>query len=63
MDREKGIENGILITLEELSTDGNKVKCNATKYRSGTGAYYLIDITAQYSDGAWTYKIGSEAIS
>lgn len=63
MDREKGIENGILITLEELSTNGNKVKCNATKYRSGTGAYYLNDITAQYSDGEWTYTIGSEAIS
>ncbi|WP_243125359.1 hypothetical protein [Clostridium transplantifaecale] len=63
MDREKGIENGILITLEELSANGNKVKCNATKYRSGTGAYYLNNITAQYSDGEWAYTIGSEAIS
>lgn len=63
MDQEKGIENGILITLEELSSSGNKVKCSAKKYRSGTGAYYLNDITAKYSGGEWTYKIGVEAIS
>lgn len=63
MDRERGIENGILITLKELSNSGNEVKCKADKYRSGTGAYYLEDVTAKYSDGEWTYKIGSEAIS
>lgn len=63
LDQEKGIENGLLITIEEISADGDTVKCNAKKFRSGTGAYYLSDITAVYSDGTWSYKIGSEAIS
>ena len=63
LDREKGIENGLLVTIEEISSEGDTVKCNAKKYRSGTGAYYLSDITAVYSDGEWSYNIGSEAIS
>lgn len=63
LDREKGIEDGILVTIEELSVEGNTVRCNATKFRSGTGAYYFNDVTAEYKDGEYTYNIGSEAIS
>lgn len=63
LDREKGIENGILVTIEELSNRNGKVTCNAQKYRSGTGAYYFHDVTAKYKDGEWTYEIGAEMIS
>ena len=63
LDPLKGLEDGILVTIEELSVDGNTVRCNAQKYRSGTGAYYFNDMTAEYKDGEYTYNIGSEAIS
>lgn len=63
LDPEKGVENGILITIEELFTEENKVSFNATKYRSGTGAYYFNNVEAVFEDGEWTYTIGSEAIS
>ncbi|WP_455618669.1 hypothetical protein [Eisenbergiella sp.] len=63
LDREKGIENGILVTIEELSNQNGKVTCNAEKYRSGTGAYYFHDVTAEYKDGEWKYEIGAEMIS
>ena len=63
LDREKGIENGILVTIEELSSQNGKVTCNAEKYRSGTGAYYFHDVTAEYKDGEWKYEIGAEMIS
>lgn len=63
LDRDKGIENGILITIEEISREENRVELNARKYRSGTGAYYFNDVKAEYKDGEWTYQIGFEAIS
>ena len=63
LDREKGIENGILVTIEELSNQNGKVTCNAEKYRSGTGAYYFHDVTAEYKNGEWKYEIGAEMIS
>lgn len=63
LDRDKGLEDGILVIIEELSVEGNTVRCNAEKYRSGTGAYYFNDVTAEYKDGEYTYTIGSEAIS
>lgn len=63
LDRNKGLEDGILVIIEELSVEGNTVRCNAEKYRSGTGAYYFNDVTAEYKDGEYTYTIGSEAIS
>lgn len=63
LDREKGIENGILVTIEEISNKNGKVTCNVEKYRSGTGAYYFHDVTAEYKNGEWTYEIGAEMIS
>ena len=63
LDREKGIENGILVTIEELSNQNGKVTCNAEKYRIGTGAYYFHDVTAEYKNGKWKYEIGAEMIS
>lgn len=59
----KGIEHGVLVTIEEISSQGNKIKCNARKFRSGTGAYYFNDVTADFKDGKWTYTIGAHMIS
>ena len=63
LDPQKGLEHGILVTIEEISNSGSQLTCSARKYRSGTGAYYFSDVTATYKDGAWTYKIGAEMIS
>lgn len=63
LDPQKGLEHGILVTIEETSNSGSQLTCSARKYRSGTGAYYFSDVTATYKDGAWTYKIGAEMIS
>lgn len=63
LDREKGIEAGILVTVEELTHKDGRVTCSANKYRSGTGAYYFEDVTAEYKNGKWEYKIGTHMIS
>lgn len=37
---------------------------DAQKWRSGLGAYYFVDCTAQMGDdGSWTYSVGAQAIS
>ena len=63
LDPQKGLEYGILVTIEETSNSGSRLTCSARKYRSGTGAYYFSDVTATYKDGGWTYKVGAEMIS
>lgn len=63
LDHEKGLEDSILVIIEEISVEGNTVICNAEKFRSGTGAYYFHDVTATYKDGEYTYEIGAEMIS
>lgn len=63
LDPVKGIEKGVLVTIEEISSEENQIKCNARKFRSGTGAYYFNDVTAHCKDGKWTYTIGGHMIS
>lgn len=63
LDSEKGLEHGILVIVEETSNNGGQLTCNAQKYRSGTGAYYFNDVTAQYEDGRWSFQIGAQLIS
>lgn len=63
LDPEKGLEDSILVIIEEISVEGNTVICNAEKFRSGTGAYYFNDVTATYKDGEYTYEIKTEMIS
>ena len=63
LDPQKGLEYGILVTIEETSNSGSRLTCSARKYRSGTGAYYFSDVTATYKDGGWSYKVGAEMIS
>lgn len=63
LDPVKGIEKGVLVTIEEISSEENQIKCNARKFRSGTGAYYFNDVTAHCKGGKWTYTIGGHMIS
>ena len=58
-------EDGIFMRflIKEMSGDGDKIKFDAEKWRSGLGAYYFMDCKAEYKNGQWSYKIGSEAIS
>lgn len=63
IDGIKGIENGILVTVEETSFKEGEITCNAEKYRSGTGAYYFQNVKAEYKNGEWEYKIGDHMIS
>lgn len=63
LDEEKGIEYGILVTVEETSFKEDSITCNAKKYRSGTGAYYFQNVKAEYKNGEWEYKIGDHMIS
>ena len=52
-------ETGCLFSLTGSAGDG----FDAQKWRSGLGAYFFVDCTAEEADGVWTYEVGSEAIS
>jgi hypothetical protein len=55
---------GILFTIIDTPREGgNTFTFDAKKWRSGTGAYFFNDCTATKQNGAWTYTVGSEAIS
>lgn len=58
-------EDGCLLSITEKSLDGNKITFDAEKWRSGLGAYFYIDCTAnQGKDGVWSdWEMGSAAIS
>lgn len=60
-DREHLVwDDGVLFTLSGSASEGFQ----AEKWRSGTGAYFFTNCTAQSGDnGAWTYRVGAEAIS
>lgn len=58
-----GLEHGILIKVDETSNGNGKLTCNASKFRSGTGAYYFANVTAVCKDGVWSYEVGERMIS
>lgn len=51
-------EDGCLFKIS-----GNAEAFAAEKWRTARGAYFFVDCTAKEKDGAWTYEIGSQAIS
>ncbi|HIS61363.1 MAG TPA: hypothetical protein IAC14_03790 [Candidatus Scybalomonas excrementigallinarum] len=70
LEDENLIQNGtftndiyIEITGENLNPSGKKVTFSMEKYRSGDGAYFLLDCIGNYKKGTWSYTIGSHAIS
>lgn len=63
LDPLKGLEHGILVKVEETSNKNGTLTCNASKYRSGTGAYYFSDVKATLKDGRWSYEVGAHMIS
>ncbi len=56
-------EKGLLFTIEDTAMSGDQFTFNARKWRSGLGAYFFHECTAQKSEGIWTYTIGAEMIS
>lgn len=56
-------ENGILFSVETSDVTESSFKFNASKWRSGLGAYFFNDCQAEINDGKLSYTIGSEAIS
>ena len=56
-------EKGLLFTIEDEPMSGDRFSFNATKWRSGKGAYYFHDCTAIKSQDGWSYTIGAEMIS
>lgn len=64
IDKEKlYFENGILFSFEVTKESKDSFKFNARKWRSGRGAYFFQDCTAEKTKDGWDFKIGSEAIS
>ncbi|MBS6559498.1 MAG: hypothetical protein KH355_04440 [Clostridiales bacterium] len=70
LEDENLIQNGtftngiyIEITGENLNQSGKKVTFSMEKYRSGDGAYFLLDCIGTYKKGTWSYTVGSHAIS
>ena len=54
-------EDGLFITIK-TNEDGKTF--NAQKWRSGLGAYFFIECSANKNIfGKWSYTVGSEAIS
>lgn len=56
-------ETGILFIIELSNVEPDRFNFNIRKWRSGDGAYYFQDCTAEKSNGSWKYTIGSHMIS
>lgn len=56
-------ERGILIDIVVKEAKSDSFTFDITKWRSGLGAYFFMDCEAKKTNGTWTYKVGSEAIS
>lgn len=57
--------DGLFFSIVEDDPEAEKLTFTAQKWRSGTGAYFFTDCTAQRAaDGSWgDYTVGAEAIS
>lgn len=64
IDKEKMVfENGILFEIETKETGDNRFEFNASKWRSGLGAYLFMDCVAEKNGENWSYTVGVQAIS
>lgn len=64
IDKEKLIfENGMLFTIKITDASENSFMFDASKWRSGTGAYLFNNCKAVKNNGGWSYTTGSAAIS
>lgn len=59
----EGWSDGILITIKVTKVGKDSFIFDATKWRSGDGAYYFFNCEGILKDGSWSYRIGEEAIS
>lgn len=64
IDKDKNyFENGMLFDFSVSSGDEDRFVFNASKWRSGLGAYFFCDCEAVKGDDGYTYTVGSQAIS
>lgn len=56
-------ENGMLFELTLSDVTEESFTFDASKWRSGTGAYFFSSCKAVKDGGVWSYTVGSEAIS
>ena len=56
-------EDGLLVAFEDQPVENGRFSFQAEKWRSGLGAYFFSQCTAQKSGGAWSYTVEAEAIS
>ena len=56
-------ETGLLFTFNDMAIGDSKITFSAEKWRSGLGAYFFMDCTAERTGGTWSYTVGAEAIS
>jgi hypothetical protein len=64
IDRENlYFERGILFDFELSDITDKSFTFDASKWRSGTGAYYFHNCKAIQTDKGWSYTVGSEMIS
>lgn len=64
IDREAlRFETGMLLKLTVTDTAEDSFTFDAEKWRSGTGAFYFHNCSAEKQDGVWSYTVGSYMIS
>jgi hypothetical protein len=56
-------EKGLLFSIEDTAITNKSFIFNASKWRSGLGAYFFHDCTATKTGDGWDYTIGAEMIS
>ena len=56
-------ERGLLFEIQLLDEGKSSIQFSASKWRSGLGAYYYSDCTAEESENGWEYTVNAQAIS
>ncbi len=56
-------EKGLLFTFDDMEFSDQSFTFDVKKWRSGLGAYYFVDCTAEKGEAGWDYSVGQEAIS
>lgn len=56
-------KTGILFIIELSNVESDRFNFNIRKWRSGDGAYYFQNCTAEKTNGRWKYTVGSHMIS
>ncbi len=55
--------DGLFFQLKDNRIENDAFQFDAEKWRSGLGAYFFTDCTAEKKNGMWDYTVGAEMIS